>query len=140
MKAISNVQEAAGQTVTHLDRTPSVGNQPRYQWGFSHRLIADPPSGALAPPFVFLDPAPYTIETLPPAHGFSPTIPHNVLGLSRDRLGLSRLERAGLGVVVGFLALIATLFGLWLQHGKKPHTPDPTDSPRAQRGHAASSK
>ena len=38
-----------------------------------------------------------------------------------------------LTVVIAFLALLATLAGLWLQRRKKSQTPDPTDSPRAQR-------
>ena len=46
-------------------------------------------------------------------------------------------DAPALGVVLTFLALLATLAGLWLQRRKKPPTPDATDSPRAQRDRAA---
>ena len=45
-------------------------------------------------------------------------------------------DAPALGVVLTFLALLATLAGLWFQRRKKTQTQDPTDSPRAQRDRA----
>ena len=46
-------------------------------------------------------------------------------------------DAPALGVVLTFLALLATLAGLWFQRRKKTQTPESTGGPRAQRDRAA---